>query len=36
MGMAAFRMPGVFGPAVPVPEDAPAHRRLLAFLGRRL
>jgi uncharacterized protein (TIGR03086 family) len=36
MGVAAFRTPGVFGPAVPVPEDAPAHRRLLAFLGRRL
>jgi uncharacterized protein (TIGR03086 family) len=36
MDMAAFRTPGVFGPAVPVPEDAPAHRRLLAFLGRRL
>jgi uncharacterized protein (TIGR03086 family) len=36
MGMAAFRVPGVFGPAVPAPADAPAHRQLLAFLGRRL
>ena len=36
MGMDSFRMPGVFGPAVPVAADAPAHRQLLAFLGRRL
>ena len=36
MGMDSFRVPGVFGPAVPVPAEAPAHRRLLAFLGRRL
>jgi uncharacterized protein (TIGR03086 family) len=36
MGMDAFRIPGVFGPAVPVPADAPAHRQLLAFLGRQL
>src|SRR3954454_18895214 len=36
MGMDSFRVPGVFGLAVPVPSDAPAHRRLLAFLGRHL
>ncbi|MDT3442762.1 MULTISPECIES: TIGR03086 family metal-binding protein [unclassified Pseudofrankia] len=31
-----FRRPGMFGSAVPVPADAPAHRRLLAFVGRSL
>src|SRR4051812_36736226 len=36
LGMDSFRIPGVFGPAVPAPADAPAHRQLLAFLGRRL
>jgi uncharacterized protein (TIGR03086 family) len=36
MGMDSFRIPGVFGPAVPVAADAPAHRQLLAFLGRQL
>ncbi|NUW36339.1 TIGR03086 family protein [Nonomuraea sp. SMC257] len=36
MDFAAFRRPGMFGPAVPVCDDAPAHRRLLAFLGRDL
>jgi uncharacterized protein (TIGR03086 family) len=36
MGMDSFRAPGVFGPAVPVTDDAPAHRQLLAFLGREL
>ena len=36
MGMDSFRVPGVFGPAVPTPADAPAHRQLLAFLGRQL
>jgi hypothetical protein len=29
-----FRMPGVFGPAVECADGAPAHRRLLALLGR--
>ena len=36
MGVDSFRVPGVFGPTVPAPADAPAHRQLLAFLGRRL
>ena len=36
MGMDSFRVPGVFGPAVPASIDAPAHRQLLAFLGRQL
>jgi uncharacterized protein (TIGR03086 family) len=34
MGFDAFRVPGVFGPAVEVPTDAPASARLLGFLGR--
>lgn len=33
-GVDAFRKPGIFGPEVSVAEDAPAHRRLLAYLGR--
>ncbi|WP_433234950.1 TIGR03086 family metal-binding protein [Streptosporangium sp. CA-135522] len=36
MNFGAFRRPGMFGPATPAPADAPAHRRLLAFLGRDL
>jgi uncharacterized protein (TIGR03086 family) len=36
MGMDSFRVPGVFGPAVPVAADTPPHRQLLAFLGRQL
>lgn len=35
-GVDAYRVPGVFGPAVAVPDDAPAHRRLLGYLGRSL
>lgn len=34
MGIDGFRAPGIFGPERPAPADAPAHRRLLAFLGR--
>jgi uncharacterized protein (TIGR03086 family) len=34
MGMDRFRAPGIFGPERAAPADAPAHRRLLAFLGR--
>jgi uncharacterized protein (TIGR03086 family) len=36
MGVDAFRVPGVFGPELPTSESAPAHARLLAFLGRDL
>ena len=35
-GIDGFRIPGVFGPEVPVPAQAPNHRRLLAYAGRRL
>jgi uncharacterized protein (TIGR03086 family) len=31
----SIRVPGMFGPAVPVADDAPALDRLAAFLGRR-
>ncbi|WP_040686769.1 TIGR03086 family metal-binding protein [Nocardia vinacea] len=34
MGFENFRVPGMFGPEVAVPADAPAHRRLLAYVGR--
>ncbi|MGW4637364.1 TIGR03086 family metal-binding protein [Sphaerisporangium sp. NPDC004334] len=36
MDFDAFRRPGMFGPPAPAADDAPAHRRLLAFLGRDL
>lgn len=36
MGTDAFRVPGIFGPEVESPDAAPAHRRLLAYLGREL
>jgi uncharacterized protein (TIGR03086 family) len=32
---AMIRMPGVCGPAVPVPDDAPITDRLVGFLGRQ-
>jgi uncharacterized protein (TIGR03086 family) len=35
-GVDAFRVPGVFGPAVAAPAGAPAHVRLLAYLGRKV
>ncbi|MEU4214884.1 TIGR03086 family metal-binding protein [Actinoplanes sp. NPDC026623] len=34
MDFAAFRRPGMFGPERAAPTGTPAHRRLLAFLGR--
>lgn len=34
MDFDAFRRPGMFGPPAAIADDAPAHRRLLAFLGR--
>ncbi|MEU1426903.1 TIGR03086 family metal-binding protein [Nocardia sp. NPDC005746] len=34
MDFDAFRHPGIFGPARPSSADAPAHDRLLTFLGR--
>ena len=34
MGIDGFRAPGIFGPELSARADAPAHRRLLAFLGR--
>jgi uncharacterized protein (TIGR03086 family) len=34
IGIDGFRMPGIFGPARSAAPDAPASRRLLAFLGR--
>lgn len=34
MDFDTFRRPGMFGPAQPVPLDAPAHEQLLGFLGR--
>ncbi len=33
-GVDPYRMPGVFGPAVPVPAHEPPHRQLLGYLGR--
>ncbi len=36
MGTDAFRAPGIFGAERPVPAGAPAHRALLAYLGRDL
>ncbi|MBD0689883.1 TIGR03086 family protein [Streptomyces sp. CBMA123] len=34
LGVDPYRVPGIFGPKAPVPEDAPVHLRLLAHLGR--
>lgn len=36
MDFGAFRRPGMFGPERAAPAGAPAHVRLLAFLGRDL
>jgi uncharacterized protein (TIGR03086 family) len=35
MDFDAFRRPGMFGAEMPAPDTAAAHRRLLAFVGRR-
>ncbi|MFQ6331017.1 TIGR03086 family metal-binding protein [Nocardia sp. CWNU-33] len=34
MGVDNFRTPGMFGPELPASGDAPAHRKLFAYLGR--
>ena len=34
LGIDDFRAPGIFGPELPASDAAPAHGRLLAFLGR--
>jgi uncharacterized protein (TIGR03086 family) len=36
MGIDGFRVPGIFGQAVPAPADARPHEQLLAYLGRNL
>ena len=36
MGVDNFRVPGVFGPEVKIGEEAEAHRRMLAYLGRQV
>jgi uncharacterized protein (TIGR03086 family) len=36
MGTDAFRVPGIFGPELQASQAAPAHRQLLAYLGREL
>ncbi|WP_280243030.1 TIGR03086 family metal-binding protein [Nocardia abscessus] len=35
-GIETFRAPGIFGPEVVVTDDEPAHRRLLAYVGREV
>ena len=35
-GVDAYRIPGVFGPEVPVPRGAPPHEQLAAYLGRHV
>jgi uncharacterized protein (TIGR03086 family) len=35
-GIDAFRLPDVFGAAVPAPADLSAHLRLLAYVGRSI
>ncbi len=34
IGLDEFRVPSIFGPAVPVEPQLPAHLQLMAFLGR--
>ena len=33
-GIDNFRVPGIFGPAVPVDQQVPPHLQLMAYLGR--
>ncbi|MGW4365928.1 TIGR03086 family metal-binding protein [Nocardia takedensis] len=33
-GVEPFRQPGLIGPELPAPADAPAHAALIAYLGR--
>ncbi|WP_109527887.1 MULTISPECIES: TIGR03086 family metal-binding protein [Nocardia] len=33
-GVETFRKPGMFGPEIAISPDAPAHLRLMAYLGR--
>ncbi|WP_040782522.1 TIGR03086 family metal-binding protein [Nocardia pneumoniae] len=35
-GIDSFRSPGIFGPEIVVAEEEPAHRRLLAYVGREV
>ncbi len=34
VGMDDFRVPGIFGPAIPVDQQSPPHLQLMAYLGR--
>jgi len=34
IGIDNFRVPGIFGPAVPVDQQVPPHLQLMAYLGR--
>jgi uncharacterized protein (TIGR03086 family) len=34
VGIDNFRVPGIFGPAVPVTQQVPPHLQLMAYLGR--
>ena len=36
LGTDPFRVPGIFGPEVDADPGAPAHRQLLAHLGREV
>ncbi|MGV9616364.1 hypothetical protein ACWDPW_30160, partial [Nocardia xishanensis] len=34
-GIDIFRTPGIYEAEVPIPDDAPPHRKLLAYTGRK-
>ncbi|MGV9819630.1 TIGR03086 family metal-binding protein [Nocardia xishanensis] len=34
-GIDIFRTPGIYEAEVPIPDDAPSHRKLLAYTGRK-